>query len=117
MGISGLLKCEGSCDRSVIPEVLLGTFHPSKTATKQTPSFLQKLQNIKYSLRRGSKDIEKIPKHVPKEECIITKEFDSEGGGITTTPVMSCWRSLPRVPLLYPSQTVYVYYLPPTYLQ
>ena len=49
--------------------------------------------------------MEKTPTHLPKGECTITKVFYSKAGGITTTAlVMSCWRSLPRVPPLCPSQ-------------
>lgn len=53
--------------------------------------------------------MEKIQMDLPKADCTITKLFHSKAGRITTTVlVMSCWRSLPRVPPLYPNQTGYV---------
>lgn len=70
--------------RSVIPEVLLSTFHLCKllqwkalgTFSKHMPSFFQKPKNITCSWKRGeSRDTEKIPTSAKTENAQLQNYF------------------------------------------
>lgn len=60
-------------------------------------------------IKEGEQGNEKDSKASARSRMHNYKTISLKALGITTTAlVMSCWRLLPRVPPLYPSQTGYV---------